>query len=265
MTRAVVANILSWALLAAVARADEASTTTCHLASPDTKIRVTFQPQTPVQDLATWVMGFTCKNVVFDGAVATRATKVSILSPREMTPTQAVQLFVDAMDAVGLVVTQRPDTLVVKLGPGMPKSCPDVADSSPPAAVSPQLAQDDSDALDKIMDAGIHLRDHTHAEITRDPFDRVLADPAAFSRGARIVPAVKDGKSQGFRLYAFRPRSLFGRLGFQNGDTLVTINGFELTSVEKALEIYTKLREATLLEVEILRAGKPLTVTIVVK
>ena len=44
-----------------------------------------------------------------------------------------------------------------------------------------------------------------------------------------------------------------------NGDTLQSINGFELTSADKALEVYTKLREATSLEVNVTRRGKPVT------
>jgi general secretion pathway protein C len=69
---------------------------------------------------------------------------------------------------------------------------------------------------------------------------------------------MSGGNVIGFKLYAIRPNSPLARLGFQNGDTLVSINGFALTSADKALEIYTKLREATSLEFEVQRAGKTL-------
>ncbi len=67
----------------------------------------------------------------------------------------------------------------------------------------------------------------------------------AVAKGARVVPAVKNGKPDGFKLYAIRPSSVYAKLGLQNGDTLQSINGFDLTSADKALEVYTKLREAT--------------------
>jgi general secretion pathway protein C len=70
------------------------------------------------------------------------------------------------------------------------------------------------------------------------------------------VPAVKDGKPDGFKLYAIRPSSVYSKLGLQNGDTLQSINGFDLTSADKALEVYTKLREATSLQVTVTRRGK---------
>ena len=71
------------------------------------------------------------------------------------------------------------------------------------------------------------------------------------------MPAVKNGKPDGFKLYAIRPSSVYAKLGLTNGDTLQAINGFELTTADKALEVYTKLREATSLEVEVTRRGKP--------
>ena len=78
-------------------------------------------------------------------------------------------------------------------------------------------------------------------------------------RGVRVVPSMKNGQPNGFKLYAVRPSSVYAKLGLTNGDTLQSINGFELTSADKALEVYTKLREATQLQVEITRRGKPMT------
>jgi S1-C subfamily serine protease len=88
----------------------------------------------------------------------------------------------------------------------------------------------------------------------------ILDNPMRFARGARVVPSVKDGKPYGFKLYAVRPHSLFERLGFKNGDTVTHVGGHELTSMDKALEVYTQLRDATgKVEVKIVRRGKPVT------
>jgi general secretion pathway protein C len=81
----------------------------------------------------------------------------------------------------------------------------------------------------------------------------------AIVKGARVVPAMKNGKPEGFKMYAIRPTSAFAKLGLSNGDTLTSINGFELNSADRALEVYTKLREATSLELEVTRRGKPVT------
>lgn len=90
-------------------------------------------------------------------------------------------------------------------------------------------------------------------------WDAMLADGGALARGARLVPAVKDGAVIGFKLYAVRAGSWFDRLGLKNGDVLRAVNGLPLTSPQEALEAYEKVRDAPLLTVGIDRADQPLT------
>lgn len=115
------------------------------------------------------------------------------------------------------------------------------------------------DDLQASIDNGIKKIDDSTYEIDKKLVDQVLANPMAVAKGARVVPAVKNGKPDGFKLYAIRPSSVYAKLGLTNGDTIQAINGFELTTADKALEVYTKLREATSLEMEVTRRGKPVT------
>ena len=128
-----------------------------------------------------------------------------------------------------------------------------------PVAVAEPQPEGEKDELQASIDSGIKKIDDNTYEIDKSLVDKVLANPMAVAKGARIVPAVKNGKPDGFKLYAIRPSSVYAKLGLTNGDTLQSINGFEMTSADKALEVYTKLREATSLEVEITRRGKPMT------
>jgi len=113
--------MLRWLLVLAVttstARADDDQLYKCREASPDTKITVNFKPDASLRDLTVWLAGFTCRNVVFSADVVRAAPTVTVISPHTMTPKQALQLFVDAVEATGLVVTVRSDTIVIKLGP----------------------------------------------------------------------------------------------------------------------------------------------------
>jgi general secretion pathway protein C len=117
----------------------------------------------------------------------------------------------------------------------------------------------DGDDLQAAVDSGIKKIDETTYEIEKKLVDQVLLNPMAVAKGARVVPAMKNGKPEGFKLYAIRPTSAFAKLGLTNGDTLTSINGFALDSADRALEVYTKLREATSLELEVTRRGKPVT------
>jgi hypothetical protein len=261
-------------LLASAAYADDPPYP-CKPAPADAKLEVYFNSDVRVVDLAVWVEGFTCKNVVFDAGLATKATKVNVLAPGKMSPKQALELFVDALDAVGLVAVIKTDTIIIKPGPRTPRTCPDLADAAPPhspmaprpptAAPEASNPADVDDQLDKLLDSDVRKIDDNHVEVTHAVLDAILQNPMLVAKAGRVVPAIKDGKPNGFKLYGIRPRSLFARLGLVNGDRIATVNGDELTSVDKALEVYTKLADAHTIELGIERRGQPLTLTITIK
>jgi general secretion pathway protein C len=131
----------------------------------------------------------------------------------------------------------------------------------PIVAAAPELptAGSDGDDLQASIDGGIKKIDENTFEIDRALVDKVMTNPMAVAKGARIVPAVKNGKPDGFKLYAIRPTSVYAKLGLTNGDTLESVNGMDFSSADKALEIYTKLKDATSLELDVTRRGKPIT------
>ena len=131
-----------------------------------------------------------------------------------------------------------------------------------PVATTPTpapVAANTGDELQNAIDNGIKKTGENTYEIDKGLVERVLVNPMAVAKGARVVPAMKNGKPEGFKLYAIRPTSVYSKLGLTNGDTLTEVNGFELTSADKALEVYTKLREATSIELQVPRRGKPVT------
>ena len=79
-------------------------------------------------------------------------------------------------------------------------------------------------------------------------------------RSARIVPHEENGQVVGVKLYGIRRNSLLGKLGLQNGDLLRTINGFEMSSPDTALEAYSRLRSASNLSVAVTRRGRPMNI-----
>ena len=231
---------------------------------PSGKIAVSFKPEVSLQELAMWLTSFTCKNVVFGTDVAKHATKLVIIAPGQpMTPKQAIQLFIDGVQSTGLVVKQKPNTFTISLGPKMPKACPDLAVAAEEPLKTPPAPPPDPDAekLAELVDKGVRKVDDTHYEIKASLIEAILINPMQVAKGARVVPAMKDGKPVGFKLYAIRPTSFYAKIGFANGDTIKSVNGMELTSADKGLEVYTKLRDAKKLEIALERRGKPLMLT----
>jgi len=62
-------------------------------------------------------------------------------------------------------------------------------------------------------------------------------NPLVHARGARIVPSVRSGKTDGFKLFAIRPNTAWSALGFKNGDTIQVVNSVVMDSAMKMLGI----------------------------
>src|SRR5690606_3564713 len=92
-------------------------------------------------------------------------------------------------------------------------------------------------------------------EISREDVESQLSNLSALATQARVIPNFKDGKANGFKIFSIRPGSIYQKLGLKNGDVIRKINGYQMDSPEKALEIYAKLKESPRIEVELERRG----------
>ncbi|MBK9035912.1 MAG: hypothetical protein IPL61_32460 [Myxococcales bacterium] len=106
---------------------------------------------------------------------------------------------------------------------------------------------------------GITRLDATHYAVTRGALERALAAPQPLLRGARMIPAVSDGRPIGIKLFAVRPQSIVAALGLANGDTLRAINGVALISADNALVAYGRVRAVERIALELTRRGRPMT------
>jgi general secretion pathway protein C len=130
---------------------------------------------------------------------------------------------------------------------------------APPAGAPVAVAAAPADPFAAELEKGIKKTGEHSYEVQRGTGDSLLGNMAVLARSARIVPEVRDGKAAGFRLFSVRPEGPFGKIGLQNGDVIYAINGLEMTSPDKALEIYTKLKTANHLSVALERSGTKIT------
>jgi general secretion pathway protein C len=117
-----------------------------------------------------------------------------------------------------------------------------------PGSVPPEIAK------------GIQRISANEFNIDRSVVDKVLENQADLMRNARIVPEQENGKTVGIRMFGIRPDTLLGVLGFENGDRIQSLNGFDIANPEKALEAYARLRTADHLTVSINRRGSGMNV-----
>ncbi len=111
----------------------------------------------------------------------------------------------------------------------------------------------------------IHKISETEFDVERSVVDNILENQAELMKSARIVPEKEGDKVVGIRLFGIRPDSLLGTLGIENGDRLSSINGFEMSNPQSALEAYTKLRTADHLTVAVNRHGNPVNIDFNIK
>jgi general secretion pathway protein C len=131
-----------------------------------------------------------------------------------------------------------------------------VAAAPPPPPAAAAAAAGGASPVGADITKGIQKVGATEFNVDRGVVDKILENQAELMRQARIVPEQENGKVVGIRLFGVRPDTLLGTLGMENGDRLEKINGFDMTSPEKALEAYARLRTADHLTVSVNRRGQ---------
>jgi general secretion pathway protein C len=99
------------------------------------------------------------------------------------------------------------------------------------------------------------VTEHSY-QIARNTIDQALTNMNSLATQARIVPSFKNGVANGFKLFSIQPGSLYASIGIENGDVIQRVNGYEINSPDKALEVYQRLRESSHVTIELERAGQ---------
>ncbi|MBK8012373.1 MAG: general secretion pathway protein GspC [Deltaproteobacteria bacterium] len=128
---------------------------------------------------------------------------------------------------------------------------PRIASAPPPPPPPPS-----GGPADVQFGKGVRQTSATEYEIPRTEVDSVLSNLSAIATQARIVPSFQNGKANGFKLFSIKPNSLYSKIGIQNGDVIQRINGYEMNGPEKAFEVYSKLKDAGSISVDLIRRGK---------
>ena len=146
-----------------------------------------------------------------------------------------------------------------------PAPAPPPAPTPPPVADAPAPAPGTPEEIASAIDKGVQKISDTQYTLDRGLINRILNDPTQVMKGGRLGPYIKDGKPLGFKFYTVRANSAYAKIGLQTGDVLQSVNGFEITSPDKALEVYTKLKSASSLSLTILRNDQPMTIQYTVR
>ena len=68
------------------------------------RLKLNLKPNTDLFDLVSWISAITCKHFIVPGTIPSQGKTVTIISPQPITAAEAYDLFLDALDSVGLTV-----------------------------------------------------------------------------------------------------------------------------------------------------------------
>lgn len=102
-------------------------------------------------------------------------------------------------------------------------------------------------------------------QVQRSLLERALARAPKLAKTTRTKSVKRDGKRVGLTLTKMESGGLFEHLGLKKGDTLKTVNGFDMASVDGMLSARTQLSKAPRLSLALVRGGQPMTLEYRVK
>lgn len=107
---------------------------------------------------------------------------------------------------------------------------------------------------------GVRKVGATSYEINQGEFDKALSNVAKLMTEARAVPELDaQGNSIGFKIIYLKEGSLLEKIGIERMDVLTRINGYELNSPEKALQLFSKLKTASQFTMDLKRGDRSVT------
>ncbi len=184
--------------------------------------------------------------------VGTPETSFAIIDDPKTKKQELYQLDDIIQDVARITNIDRCKILVLREGREEVLECPeedekDRARTVRGTGVAKSPVSDGSDSVRKVSDSE-YLIDESEVENALNNINQLMTQ-------IRVVPNFKDGQTNGFKVFAIKPKSIFSKIGLKNGDVIQRINDQEITTPDKAFSAFNVLRNEKSLSVDILRRG----------
>lgn len=101
--------------------------------------------------------------------------------------------------------------------------------------------------------------------VNQSAVEASLANPKRMLTDARLMPNIVNGKQVGFRISEVKKSGIYHTLGLRNGDVLLRVNEFDISSAETGLQAFTALQGMDRIDLDILRSGNKMSLTYLIR
>lgn len=91
--------------------------------------------------------------------------------------------------------------------------------------------------------------------------DMLRNEPLKIFDYVRFVPVKSRDGMKGYRILPQKNRELYNKLGVRPSDLVTSVNGVSLSNDKEAMQLIEKLKDSSSIQVEIVRSGKPQTLS----
>ncbi|SNB47422.1 type II secretion system protein GspC [Geobacter sp. DSM 9736] len=177
------------------------------------------------------------------------------LIQRRSTKEERVFRLGDTVFDMGALASVQKETAEIETGGRRVKIySPTAAGEAAALPSAPPPPQGSGGGLASQIGAGSYVIDQRALNAALDNIGQAMTD-------ARLLPSVKEGKVEGFRVSEVKPQGIFGTIGIKNGDVLLRINDFPIDSPEKAIQSFAALKGLSRIKLDLIRDGQPATFT----
>lgn len=112
-----------------------------------------------------------------------------------------------------------------------------------------------SPPVSQIPTGSVNHLSYEATQVVKSYKEKLLSDPQSVMNTLRAEPYRQAGQLKGYRIFPGRDKDLFGKVGLEPGDVVTAVNGIELDSPLKGLEVMQNITDAAEVSVNVLRNG----------
>lgn len=150
------------------------------------------------------------------------------------------------------------------LGEDGGKPGPEARENEAPPEPPPRAAPRRRSLVPPEIASQIRQVSETEIDIDRAAAQAILAQPDLVTQTSVAMPDVRGNQAVGLKM-RIKPGSVLESIGLQDGDTVRSVNGIDLTDPQKAMMAYSRIQSDSRLSVVVERGGRPVRLRVNVR